>query len=45
MGPWEFWGSGDKDNLFSGSWEALVNIFRALESNLIVGGFRKPCRR
>ena len=31
-----FWGSGENGYLFSGSWEALVNIFRELWSKLIV---------
>ena len=29
-------GSGDKGHLFSGTWEALVIIFRDLGSNYIV---------
>ena len=43
--PRGFGGSGDKGYLFSGSWEALVIIFRDLGSNFIVGEFRKPCRK
>ena len=34
--PQGIWGSGDNGYLFSGSWEALVNINRDLWSNLIV---------
>ena len=36
MGPQGFGGSGDKGYMFSGSWEALLIIFRDLGSNLIV---------
>ena len=38
MGPHGVWGSKDKGYLFSGSWEALVIIFRDLGSNLTVQG-------
>ena len=38
IGPHGFWGSGENGYLFSGSWEALVIIFRDLGSNLIVLG-------
>ena len=33
-----FWGSGENGYLFSGSWEALLIIFRDLRSKLIVLG-------
>ena len=33
-----FWGYGEKSFLFSGSWGALVVIFRDLGSKLIVLG-------
>ena len=36
--PQGFWESGEKGYLFSGSWEALVIIFRDLASMLIVLG-------
>ena len=38
VGPQGFCGSGDKGYLCSGSWEALVIIFRDLGSILIVWG-------
>ena len=38
IGPHGFWGSGENGYLFSGSWEALVIIFRDLGSKLIVLG-------
>ena len=38
MGPQEFWGSGEKGYLFSGSWGELVIIFRELGSKLMVLG-------
>ena len=34
-GPQGFWGSGENGYLFSGSWGALVIIFRDLGSKLI----------
>ena len=37
-GPQGFWGSGENGYLFSGSWGALVIIFRDLGSKLIVFG-------
>ena len=37
-GPQGFWGSGENGYLFSGSWRALVIIFRDLGSKLIVLG-------
>ena len=36
IAPHGFWGSGENGYLFSGSWEALVTIFRDLGSKLIV---------
>ena len=36
MGPYGFWGSGEKSHSFSGSWGAVVIIFRDLGSKLIV---------
>ena len=36
LGPQGFWGSGENDYLFSGSWGAMVIIFRDLGSKLIV---------
>ena len=36
--PQGFWGSGENGYLFSGSWGALVIIFRDLGSKLIVLG-------
>ena len=36
--PHGFWGSGENGYLFSGSWEALVTIFRDLGSKLIILG-------
>ena len=39
-GPKGFWGSGEKGYLFSGSWGALVIIFRDLRSKLTVLGIR-----
>ena len=38
LGPQGFWGSGENGYLFSGSWGALVIIFRDLGSKLIVLG-------
>ena len=38
MGPQGFWGSGEKGYLFSGSWGAMVIIFRELGSKLMVLG-------
>ena len=38
IGPHGFLGSGENGYLFSGSWEALVIIFRDLGSKLIVLG-------
>ena len=38
VGSQAFWGSGENGNLFSGSWGALVIIFRDLGSKLIVLG-------
>ena len=38
IAPHGFWGSGENGYLFSGSWEALVIIFRDLVSKLIVLG-------
>ena len=35
-----FWGSGEDGYLFSGSWGALVIIFRDLGSKLIVLGIK-----
>ena len=35
-GPQGFWGTGEKGFLLSGSWGALVTIFRDLGSKLIV---------
>ena len=40
MGPQGFWGSGENGYLFSGSWGALVIIFRDLGSKLIVWGIK-----
>ena len=40
-----FWGSGENGNLFSGSWEALVTIFRDLGSKLIVLGIYRALQR
>ena len=40
MGPQGFWGSGENGYLFSGSWGALVIIFRDLGSKLIVLGIK-----
>ena len=37
-GPQGFWGSGENGYLFSGSWGALIIIFRDLGSKLIVLG-------
>ena len=37
-GPRGFWGSGENGYLFSGSWGALVIIFRDLGSKLVVLG-------
>ena len=37
-GPQGFWGSGENGYLFSGSWEALIIIFRDLGSKLVVLG-------
>ena len=37
-GPQGFWRSGEKGYLFSGSWGALVIIFRKLGSKLMVLG-------
>ena len=45
MPPQGFWGSGENDYLFSGSWRALVIIFRELGSKLIVLGSREPCKK
>ena len=39
-GPQGFWGSGEIGYLFSGSWGALVIIFRDLRSKLIVLGIK-----
>ena len=39
-GPHGFWGSGENGYLFSGSWEALVIIFRDSGSKLIVLGIK-----
>ena len=39
-GPQGFWGSGENGYLFSGSWGALVIIFRDLRSKLIVLGIK-----
>ena len=39
------WGSGDKGFLFSGSWEALVIIFRDLGSKLIVQGIKEALQK
>ena len=39
-GPLGFWGSGENGYLFSGSWGALVIIFRDLRSKLIVLGIK-----
>ena len=36
MDPKGFWGSGEKGYLFSGSWGALIIIFRELGSKLVV---------
>ena len=38
-------GSGENGYLFSGSWGALVIIFRDLGSKLIVLGIREPCKK
>ena len=38
LGPQGFWGSGENGYLFSGSWGALVIIFRDLGSKIIVMG-------
>ena len=38
MGPQGFWESGENGYLFSGSWGALVIIFRHLGSKFIVLG-------
>ena len=38
LGPQGFWGSGENGYLFSGSWGALVIIFRDLGSKFIVWG-------
>ena len=38
MGPQGFWGSGENGFLFSGSWGALVIIFRHLGNKSIVLG-------
>ena len=43
--PQGFWGSGENGYLFSGSWGALVIIFRDLGSKLIVLGFREPFKK
>ena len=40
-----FSGSGDKGYLFSGSWEALVIIFRDLGSNIIVQGIKDALQK
>ena len=40
VGPQGFWGSGENGYLFSGSWVALVIIFRDLGSKLIVLGIQ-----
>ena len=39
-GPQGVWGSGENGYLFSGSWGALVIIFRDLRSKLIVLGIK-----
>ena len=39
-GPHGFWGSGENGYLFSGSWGALVIIFRDLGSKLIFLGIK-----
>ena len=45
MGPQGFWGSGENGYLFSGSWGALVIIFRDLGSKLIVLGIKGALKK
>ena len=45
-GPHGFWGSGENYYLFSGSWGALVIIFRNLGSKLSFGDLgMEPCKK